>query len=117
MTTTIPNTPTIKDPDALLDYPLDWGPWLASTGDGTDQLASCTVSVFLEDEVTVPTGGSALAVSGVASVSTGDGDVTRYALVRLTGGVPGVVYAVRYRVTTVDGLVDDRTRFVKVRQR
>ena len=118
MTTYLGEQPTLKDPDATLDYPLDWGDWLTAAGDGTDELQAVDVAVFLEDGVTAPPADTPLTVvEGSAQVSAGDGDVVRYSLVNLSGGVAGTVYAVRYRVTTVQGRVDDRTRYVKIRQR
>lgn len=111
-------TPTIKDPDSTLDYPLDFGRVLDATGDGTGELTDVTVTVYLADQETEADDPADLAVqSGSDVVSPGAGERVQYALVTLTGGVPGVTYAVRYRVTMSGGFGDDRTQWFKIRQR
>lgn len=84
-----------KDPDALLDYTMDWSPWL-DIGD--------TITIAL---VTVPT--------GIVLETTVNDTTTVTAWV--SGGTVGEEYDVVYRITTVDGRVDDRTIRLFVNQR
>lgn len=108
-------TPDVKDPSAVRDFPLDWAPYL----DDDDELADVDVVVYLADQTTEAVAdedNDHLAVVGVPTVSAGDGDRVRYTMLRLGGGVVGLVYAVRHRVTTVDGDVEDRTRWIRIRQ-
>jgi hypothetical protein len=86
----------IKDPDAVLDYTVDWSAWLES-GDTID---SSDVEVA-PDGVTVD-----------AVIDTGTA-VTAW----ISGGDAGVDYTVRFRVTTVGIRTDDRTITLLVRQR
>ncbi len=76
-----------KDPDAELDYAVDWSAWL-----GTDTIASAVW--------TLPTGLTQPRPSSV------DGAV---ATVWLAGGTSGVTYTVTCRVTTAAGRIDDRS--------
>lgn len=84
----------IKDPDAILDYALNWTKWLE--GD--------TISVGTWTIDAGPT---------IASQSVSGGIVTMF----LTGGADGVSYSARCRVTTVGGRTDDRTIQIQVRER
>lgn len=75
-----------KDPNAILDYTLDWREWL-----GDDEIATSTW--------TLPAG---IANAGVTySVST--------ATVWLSGGVAGTSYSVYNQITTVGGRTEKRT--------
>jgi hypothetical protein len=100
----------IKDPNAKLDYVLDWSDWLA-TGD-TVSSAAATVS---------PTGG--LMISGTAA-----GTFSNSASVSLTvtssylvtvwakDGTAGSSYDITVRVTTASGRIDDRTITITCRE-
>lgn len=102
----------IKDPNAKLDYVLDWSDWLA-TGD-TVSSATATVS---------PTGG--LMISGA---STSPGTFSNSASVSLTvsstylttvwakDGTTGSSYDITVRVTTASGRIDDRTITITCRE-
>jgi hypothetical protein len=80
-----------KDPDAELDYAVDWSAWL-----GTDTIASAVWEVRPAG-LTIGTGAKApTTVAGVATVW-------------LSGGTSGTVYLVSCRVTTATGRVDDRS--------
>ncbi|WP_079613999.1 phage fiber-tail adaptor protein [Mycobacteroides abscessus] len=79
-----------KDPQAVLDWTVDWGPWLTKMGDSISEVAA-TVT---------PTG--ALKVD---SVSFARSQVT----VWLSGGVAGSPYQVTVHVTTAGGRQDDRS--------
>ncbi len=84
-----------KDPDAVLDYYIDWSEWL----DETDSVASSTW--------TVPDGISA--------------DTNAYTATRteiwLSGGTAGEWYHLTNHITTTDGREDDRTIIIVCRQR
>lgn len=75
-----------KDPNAVLDYTMDWKTWL-----GDDQIQSATV--------VLPTG---LSTGGVAASAT---TITQW----LTGGVAGTSYSVYFQITTINGRTDKRT--------
>lgn len=81
----------IKDPQAALDYAVDWVAWLAG-----DTIASVAW--------TVPPGLTLDAQSHTATVAT----------VWLSGGTDGQVYAVTCGVTTAAGRVDERTIWLTV---
>lgn len=76
-----------KDPDATLDYSIDWSAWLDSD--------VITASAWtLPPDIT-----EAKASTYTDSVAT----------VWLSGGVAGASYEVSNRITTVLGRIDDRT--------
>jgi TRAP-type uncharacterized transport system substrate-binding protein len=83
-----------KDPDAILDYAVDWGRWLAG-----DTIAA---SVWL-----VPTG-----LTNVSETNT-----ATKAIVWLSGGSAGVTYTVTNRITTAAGRTEDRSFTVRVEER
>ncbi len=85
-------TSYIKDPDAALDYEVDWSAWL----DG-DTITALTVT----------------AGAGITVDSSSHDNTTTTAWV--SGGIDGVNYAVRFRVETTDGRIDDRTITLLVR--
>jgi 3-phenylpropionate/cinnamic acid dioxygenase small subunit len=76
-----------KDPDAILDYQIDWSDWL----DQAEAIAS--YEIIPDDGITVD------------SDEIEDGVIT----VWLSGGLEGRVYSVTCRVTTDAGRVDDRS--------
>lgn len=83
-----------KDPDALLDYAIDWTQWL----DGDTILTSdWTVAVGLTKESQFNT--------------------TTVATVWLSGGVAGTSYTVTNRITTAGGRTDDRSITIRVKER
>jgi hypothetical protein len=90
----------LKDPDAVLDYSIDWG---ADYLGDTDTLAESSWSV-LPDE----TGGVAIAASDL-------GDTV--ATVTVGGGVAGRIYRVSNRVVTQAGRVDERSIVLRVEKR
>lgn len=83
-----------KDPDARLDYMVDWTSWL----DGD----TITNSVWV-----VPDG-----ITDEADTFT---DTT--ATIWLSGGSLGSSYEVVNRITTAAGRIDDRTITIKIRQK
>lgn len=93
------NSPNkIKDPDAKLDFGIDWSDWLA---DGETINASAW---------TVPTGitqSSSPAPSNTPSTTT----------IWLEGGTAGTTYTVTNRITTSAGRINDQSLFVLVKNR
>lgn len=87
----------IKDPSATLDYSWDWSAWLDEVG---DTIASATV--------TVPAGLTAVGVPVVAE------DVVTQ---RVSGGTVDDAYTLVCQITTVDGLVDERSIYLTVSNR
>lgn len=83
-----------KDPDALLDYGLDWTDWL-----GDDTLLT---SVWV-----IPAG-----IAKAAEVTT-----ATTTLIWLSGGTAGVRYTCTNRVVTVGGRMDDRSIQINVDER
>jgi hypothetical protein len=79
----------IKDPAARLDYTWDWVDWLAEIA---DTISSATVAV--------PAGLTAVGVPTVTTTA-----VTQ----RIEGGTLNDGYKMVCQITTVGGLVDERT--------
>ena len=90
------------DPDAVLDYAIDWVAWLAEADDN-DALSTCqwTVTGGTATLHSTATGGTPAATT--AGVVTG----TR-AVVYVRTAAPGTV-TLRCRVTSSAGRVDDRS--------
>jgi hypothetical protein len=86
----------IKDPDAVLDYAVDWTDWLPAG----DSITGRTVAVESGDVVK-------------ASDNLAGAVVTAW----ISGGTVGTNASVRFRVTTAQGRTDDRTIYLKVRSR
>lgn len=84
----------IKDPDAVLDYTVDWSRWL----DG-DTITELTVT----------------AEDGIDVDSDEHDDTTATAWV--SGGTVGVTYSVTFRIDTALGRTDERTIALTVRER
>ena len=80
-----------KDPNAILDYSIDWSLWL--DGDTID------TSVW-----TVAAG-----ITNAADSST-----TTTATIWLSGGTAGTSYTVSNRITTADGRTEDRSMTISV---
>jgi len=75
-----------KDPDAVLDYTIDWGEWL-----GEDTIAA--------SDWTISEG-----ISGGAASKT-ETAVTIW----LSGGEAGKTYTIHNRITTAAGRINDQT--------
>lgn len=87
-----------KDPQAVLDYGLDWALWLSESN--SDSIQSSTW-------VSAPSGlthGTTTNNAGITSVY-------------LSGGTVGSVYTVTNHITTVGGRQDDRSFRVRVVER
>jgi hypothetical protein len=89
--------PTImKDPNAILDYTVDWVNWLAEI---SDALSS--------HSVICPAG-----ITCTSSVISGTGVV-----IWLSGGTEGTTYQIVCRVVTDGGRTDDRSIFIQIKER
>ena len=88
-------TTFIKDPDAVLDYSVDWSKWLAG-----DQIETSTW--FVSDP--------ALQLSD-------DSNTTTKTTAWLAGGVAGQSYTVTNRIVTSGGRTDDRSFTIQVQNR
>jgi hypothetical protein len=85
-----------KDPNAVLDYVIDWGDeWL----EAGDEISTSTW--------TVPTGITKDSDDKTATITT----------IWLSGGTDGVTYDIVNRIVTTGGRIDDRTITIKVRER
>jgi len=83
----LPLTREIKDPQATLDYTVDWSAWFKAGS--TDTIASAVW----------------ILTPGITKVSQSLSATT--ATIKVSGGALGKVYTVTCRVTTVAGLTDD----------
>ena len=85
-----------KDPQAVLDYTIDWTKWLDEV---SDTIATSTW--------TVPTGLTKVTESNTSKLAT----------VWLSGGTVGTNYTVTNRITTAGGRTDDRSITTRGRER
>jgi hypothetical protein len=86
----------IKDPNAVLDYTVDFAAWLLPE---TDTISSATVT---GTDVTID---SSAVVGGTA--------VTMW----VSGGAVGTTGNAVVRITTAAGRIDDRTVYFKIKER
>ena len=89
----------LKDPEAVLDYAVDWGTEYLS-GDAL-QTSSWSVS---PDE------------PGGATVAGSQFDLL-VSTVQVAGGIPGRIYRVTNHVTTANGREDSRSMLLRVEKR
>lgn len=87
----------IKDPAARLDYTWDWALWLA---DVSDTIGSASVAV--------PEG-----LTAVGAPVVGETAVTQ----RVEGGVLDSAYTMVCQITTVGGLIDERSIDLTISER
>lgn len=87
----------LKDPDAVLDYQVDWSAWLASG----ETISTHTVTA--DDGITVDS----------SSITDDSTTVTAW----VSGGTAGRKYRVTYHITTSEGREEDRTIRLWVQQR
>lgn len=90
----------LKDPDAVLDYRIDWGADYLAAG---ELLAASEWSVVPDE-------------AGGVSIAGDDFDASS-STVKAAGGVAGHVYSLVNRVTTAAGRVDDRSIVLRVEAR
>jgi hypothetical protein len=83
-----------KDPNAILDYSVDWSRWLAG------------------DEITVS---EWIVPSGLTKAS--ETSTPTKATVWLAGGAAGQNYSVTNRITTTGGRTEDRSFTIRVEER
>jgi len=88
-------TTFIKDPDAVLDYSVDWSKWLAG-----DQIQT-----------------SAWTVSDPGLEAAEDSNTGTRATVWLSSGAVGQSYTVTNRITTSGGRTDERSFAIQVQDR
>lgn len=103
---TIPVQVFTKDPNAVLDYKIDWASGGANDGSSTDRgwLQSDTIST---STWIVPTG----------IAKTTDTKTTTTTTIWLSGGTAGTAYEVTNRIVTAGGRTDDRTIRIEVQER
>ena len=85
-----------KDPQAVLDYMIDWSSWLTAAGDDTITASSWTAT----DGITIDS----------------DTNTTTTATVWLSGGTVGTTYELTNHIVTLAGREDDRTIKIKCKQ-
>ena len=85
----------IKDPDAVLDYPIDFTDWLADISDTIDTFTVLVTGGLVWNEL-------------ISSHSNG------LVTVWLSGGTAGSTATFTVRVSTAGGRTDDRTFFLKI---
>ena len=92
-----PLKPTgIKDPDAILDYPIDFSGWLLDIND-----TYLSHTVYTSAGLTCD---SSVEAAGVISPF-------------ISGGVLGTTEWFTIRISTVGGRTDDRTFYLKIKER
>lgn len=84
----------LKDPNAILDYQINWATWL-----GTDTISSSSW--------TAPTG-----ITKVSDTST-----TTTTTIWLSGGTAGASYEVVNRIVTAGGRTEDRSITIRIEER
>jgi hypothetical protein len=89
----------LKDPEAVLDYAIDWGAEYLSG----DALADSSWSIHPEEP-----GGAAIAGSQFDLLVT---------TVQVAGGINGKIYRVTNHVTTASGREDSRSIILRVEKR
>lgn len=85
-----------KDPEAILDYAIDWAAFL---GDG-ETIAQSLWHITPSE------------TDGLALLSESESGTNHLAMV--SGGVPGHVYRLTNRVTTDLGRTDDRSFLIRI---
>jgi hypothetical protein len=90
----------LKDPEAVLDYSVDWGADYLASG---EMIAASDWSIAPDEP------------GGVAVVGS-DFDATT-ATVKAAGGIAGKLYRMINRVTLDSGRVDERSIVLRVEQR
>lgn len=84
-----------KDPDATLDYSLDLAAWLTDIADTLESLQVVSDGVTVDSHLI-------------------DGDAV---VAWVSGGMAGETAAVTFRFTTAGGRTDDRTIYLKIKER
>jgi hypothetical protein len=84
----------VKDPDAVLDYQIDWSSWLDSD----------TIST---SDWTVPSGLTEDSASNTTTTAT----------IWLSGGTEGETYTVINEIVTAGGRTDNRSIYIRVEEK
>lgn len=84
----------VKDPDAILDYQVNWATWL-----GVDTISTSTW--------VVPTGITQVSVANTTTTAT----------IKLSGGTVDTDYTLVNRIVTAGGRTDDRSIVMRIRQK
>ncbi len=87
-----------KDPDATLDYPFDWTQYLAPLTD------TITAAEFILE----------LPLVLDRQILNSEGTI---AVAWISGGTVGETHRATCRITTAEGRVDDRSIFLKIKER
>lgn len=90
----------LKDPQAVLDYRVDWGADYLAAG---ELLAASAWSVAPDE-------------AGGVSITGSDFDATS-STVNAAGGIAGRLYALVNRITTSAGRIDERSILLRVEDR
>ncbi len=88
-----------KDPDAKLDYTIDWTDWLASAGNDTIAVSTWTVP------------------AGLTHGSPADSLAGAQATVWASGGTKGTKYTLTNQITTAGGRVEQRSIVLVIKNR
>lgn len=87
----------VKDPDAVLDFSVDWTSWLNTSPEDTIS----TSTWVAEDGITIDS----------------EGETTKKATVWLSGGTAGQKYDLTNSIVTTAGREEDRTIRIIVKER
>ena len=90
----------LKDPQAVLDYAIDWGVDYL----GEDDILTASAWSVDPDEA-----------GGVQVVGSSAGDTI--ATAQVNGGIAGRIYRLSNRVTTLNGRTDERSIVIRVEKR
>lgn len=94
----------IKDDQAVLDYIFDWTNWL---NDVTDSISSKVASI-----------GSNGSADGILTIQSSAIDGTsKKVTIWLAGGTVDQTYQVECKITTAAGRTDERSIYVKIKDR
>lgn len=85
----------IKDPDAVLDYKIDWSTWLDDDSITLSEWASNSAEITIDDSENTDT----------------------ESIVWLSGGLVGKTYVLTNHITTMYGREDDRSIKIKIENR
>lgn len=87
--------PFIKDPNAIRTFGINWATVLDGLGFSASIWAVVSGTVIIDSSTTS----------------------TTYALAKLSGGTVGEKCVLRNRITRSDGEIDDRTIYVKIKEK